>query len=93
VKRFLERGKTDKRSVLAHGIRSAKKKIEKAVRNMAFGAVKIDEGAINGGVKYTNGDILQADAINSIIEGVVYVTEAMEEIEGLLTAINEGGYA
>lgn len=60
---------------------------------MAFNAVRIDEDAINGGVRYANGDIVQADALNSIIEGVVYVTEAMEEIEGVLTAINEGGYA
>lgn len=47
-----------------------------------FEKKKIDLSSINGGVRYENGDIVTADAINVPIEGIGYVQEIAEKALG-----------
>lgn len=41
---------------------------------------KIDITAINNGMEYVNGDSIQANALNEIVNGILYVTEFVNNL-------------
>ena len=45
-----------------------------------FEAKEIDTTAINSGMEYVNGDSIQANALNEMVKGILYVTEFVNNL-------------